>query len=269
MKSLYRFMLRIFRGISGYLLTVLTGWLCFILFSVLNRMRVKGRRNITWRENLLILSNHRTMIDSFAVAFGLFFINPFFFPRLVPFNLAASENFFRPHLLKRLALKRNNSFLKESSFLVQNGDKLINLFFTWFFTHLKCLPVNEGRKDPRILLKVIRLLKQPKVRIHIFPEGGRRNSKKVERIRSGVALLIQKIYEERLPVKIIPVFISGIEEVLPRGATFPKFGKYIKMNIGPPIDFSDLFQDPYLSKKELRNLILDRIITKINELAPP
>ncbi len=104
--------------VTSVILANLTVPFTLVVFYLLNRTRVYGRHRIPHRRNMLLLSNHQTMIDSFLLTFVAFFPHEILKPYLLPWHPAAEENFFR------------------------NG------FFRWLFTQLKCIPVRRGRRFP-------------------------------------------------------------------------------------------------------------------------
>src|SRR5437879_10533834 len=53
--------------VTSYLVTNVTVTLFWVLFFVLNRTTVSGRRNVGEERNTLLLSNHQSMLDSFLV----------------------------------------------------------------------------------------------------------------------------------------------------------------------------------------------------------
>ncbi len=59
--------------IMSYLVTNLTVTLFWVLFFVLNRTTVIGRRNVGEERNTLLLSNHQSMLDSFLVGLAAFY----------------------------------------------------------------------------------------------------------------------------------------------------------------------------------------------------
>lgn len=68
----------------------------------------------------------------------------------------------------------------------------------------------------------------------IFPEGGRSYDGEVMRFKKGVGILSLE-----LNVPVIPTYIMGSFEALPRGAIWPKFTE-IKITFGKPLYPSDL-----------------------------
>ncbi len=46
-------------------------------------------------------------------------------------------------------------------------------------------------------------------------------------------------HARRTPI-VLPFFHSGMGDVMPRGAAFPRVGKKVHVNVGEPIDLTDL-----------------------------
>jgi len=63
----------------------------------------------------------------------------------------------------------------------------------------------------------------------VFPEGGRTVDGRLQPFREGIGLIARQI---RAP--IVPVHISGLLQVLPKGATWPKRGR-ATVRFGPPL----------------------------------
>ena len=126
-------------SIISYLLTNITVTAFSFLFFVLNRTRVIGRRNVGHERNTLLISNHQSMIDSFIVGLAAFHPQSYLKPYLLPWNPAAEENFFHPAWLG------------------------------WLSRHWRCIPVREGRRDPRALHRMVEIL--PTGVMTVFPEG--------------------------------------------------------------------------------------------------
>src|SRR5260370_38600242 len=59
--------------VTAYLVTNVTVTLFWVLFFVLNRTTVSGRRHVGEERNTLLLSNHQSMLDSFLVGMAAFF----------------------------------------------------------------------------------------------------------------------------------------------------------------------------------------------------
>src|SRR5205823_14359518 len=89
---------RLFRllwPVTSYLVTNLTVTVFWVFFFVLNRTTVTGRKHVGTQRNTLLLSNHQSMLDSFLVGLVAYYPRSLLQPRLLPWNPAAGENFYR------------------------------------------------------------------------------------------------------------------------------------------------------------------------------
>lgn len=232
-------------GIISYLLSVFAGFVSWILFWVLNRTTVIGSKNISHRQNYLIVSNHRTLIDSLLVATAFCFPEIVILPRLAPYHTPDAQNY-----LKAKLLAGNSKFLA----------KIMTPFTTFLFIHLKCVPVGNNRKDVKALMSVTSALKKGNS-VHVFPEGTRSRTNELGKPRDGIGLVIHDVQPQ-----ILPVFVDGIEKVLPISAKFPRIGKRITVTFGKPFNCEEFSQLP--RNRKTWQAIAQHIMGKIAELAP-
>ncbi len=220
-----------------YLFLMLSALVSLFLFFVMQRARVFGKKNMVYRTNVVIASNHQTFIDSFLVGTALCFPHMLFHPKVVPWHLAASENFFKTW-----------------------GYRLAGRFW-------RAIPVKPGRKDPELLRRLKREL-GTKV-IHVFPEGGRSRTGAIGNGHPSVGLWIHHCR----PV-VIPVRIIGMDRVQPvghrmlRGQIFAvkRLFQKIAVIVGQPVELSDLYSQ--LPSTETACLITERIMAAIRSLDP-
>jgi 1-acyl-sn-glycerol-3-phosphate acyltransferase len=185
--------------VTSYLVTVVTAALLWVLFFVLNRTTVHGRHRVGTRPNTLLLSNHQSMIDSFLIGVAAFFPRAILHPYLLPWNPAAAENFFRGRV---------------------RG---------WAAYNWRCIPVREGRRDPRALRRMSEVL--PRGVMILYPEGTRTRDGSVGPGRPGAGVVALTT-----GARVIPVAIDGMRDVLPIGRVVPRIGKRIHVVFGAPID---------------------------------
>ena len=106
------------------------------------------------------------------------------------------------------------------------------------FSFLKILPLyrNVGLEESGLGAGLERL--QRGDWIHIFPEGTRNTTseKSLHRCRPGVGFLIAESPE--CPI-VIPMVHSGMEGILPKGASGLKTGNEVFVLVGDPLDFRD------------------------------
>src|SRR3989442_13860028 len=196
---------RLFRllwPVTSYLVTNLTVTVFWVLFFVLNRTRVFGRKNVGTEPNTLLLSNHQSMLDSFLVGLAAFYPRSLIQPRLLPWNPAAAENFYRTPIL------------------------------AWLADNWKCIWVQPGRHDLHALHRMIQVL--PSSVMTLFPEGTRTRDGSVGRGQAGTGLLIFATGGRG-----ISVGIWGVREGLPIGSSGPVVFTRIRGTYGPPGDYSD------------------------------
>jgi long-chain acyl-CoA synthetase len=85
----------------------------------------------------------------------------------------------------------------------------------------------------------------------LFPEGERTQDSGLLPFQKGLGVMVQE-----LNVPVVPVAIIGLENILPRGANWPKKG-IVRVVFGKPVDFSGSSPDEIVkvSKEALRDLL--------------
>ncbi len=206
---------------ASYLFTNLTAAVGALLFFVLNRTTVVGRDRLPQGRNILLLSNHQSMIDSWLVGISAYYPQSFWRPWLIPWNPAARENFFK--------------------------NPLLALFSDLW----KAIPIREGRRDYRALYRMLRALRDGVM--VLFPEGTRSRDGSIGPGRPGAGLLALGT-----KASVVPVTIEGMDRVLPIGSVVPRVGRRVYVYFGEPIDYSD-FEDRPRSKETAQELV-DRVM---------
>jgi len=69
------------------------------------------------------------------------------------------------------------------------------------------------------------------INILIFPEGGHARDGIMQPFQLGLGIMVKE-----LGIPVVPIKISGTEQVLPPGARFPKPGR-VTVTFGPPLHF--------------------------------
>lgn len=93
--------------------------------------------------------------------------------------------------------------------------------------------------------------------VHIFPEGKVNMTKENLRFKWGIGRMI---YESPVPPIIVPIWHEGMDTVLPNYPPYIfKFGKKITINVGQPINISDLVDS--LKKNNTPEPVARKIIT--------
>ncbi len=214
---------------ASYLWTNLTAVLGFLLFFVFNRTEVVGRERVPQEPNTLLLSNHQSMIDSWLVGLAAYYPQSWWKPWLCPWNPAAEENFFSNPLMALLS-------------------------DLW-----RAIPIREGRRDIRALYRMTRALRDG-VMI-LFPEGTRTRDGSIGDGQPGAGLVTLGTRPT-----VIPVTIDGMQEVLPVGSRFPRFGKRVVVHFGEPVAYEDLKDEP--RSKETAQELVDRVVDRLRERLP-
>jgi 1-acyl-sn-glycerol-3-phosphate acyltransferase len=165
------------------------------LSRVLYRPTIEGKQNVPLSGGLILASNHRSFIDSFAI--------PLVSPRHVRF--LAKEEYWTGRGIKG-ALQRG------------------------FFTSVGMVPVNRASAQAaqESLDAGLEVLKAGEA-FGIYPEGTRSRDGRLYRGRTGVAWLA---LHARVPV--VPVGLIGTEHIQPVGSKFPRLAK-VTVRFGAPI----------------------------------
>jgi 1-acyl-sn-glycerol-3-phosphate acyltransferase len=212
--------------ITSYLVTNFTVAFLWVFFFVLNRTVVRGQEHVGDDRNTLLLSNHQSMIDSFLIGLAAWFPKALIKPHLLPWNPAAVENFFRGWLLG------------------------------WLSYNWRCIPVREGRRDPRALRRLSEVL--PRGVMILYPEGTRTRDGSVGPGKTGAGIVALTT-----GARVIPVAIDGMREVLPIGRRIPRIGRRIYVTYGPPIDYAPA-QGETPTREESQQLV-ERAMATIRE----
>ncbi|GAY57441.1 hypothetical protein CUMW_179480 [Citrus unshiu] len=139
---------------------------------------------------------------------------------------------------------------------------------TAFFRSVKVLPVSRGDGIYQKGMDMAIAKLNSGGWVHIFPEGGRSRDggKTVGSPKRGVGRLI--LDADNVPM-VVPFVHTGMQEVMPIGATFPRIGKTVTVLIGDPIEFDDLVdeeQTKYLSRGKLYDAVASRIGHRLKKL---
>jgi 1-acyl-sn-glycerol-3-phosphate acyltransferase len=165
------------------------------LSHVLYRPRIEGKENVPRDGGVIVASNHRSFIDSFAI--------PLASPRGVRF--LAKEEYWQ-------------------------GKGVGGLLRKGFFTGVGMVPVNRhsptaAQESLDAALEVLRAGDA----FGIYPEGTRSRDGRLYRGRTGVAWLALTAQ-----VPIVPVGLIGTEDIQPVGSSFPRIAK-VTVRFGTPI----------------------------------
>lgn len=123
---------------------------------------------------------------------------------------------------------------------------------------LKAVAFNRDAPDTTTLRNVIKLLKQGKV-VLIFPEGTRSPDGDFLPGLGGIGLVALKA-----KVPIVPAYIKGAYNILPRHRTLPRLRK-LSITYGEPIYLDKWLQKSHPDKNDYQK-IADLVMEKIKEL---
>ncbi|KAF3454528.1 hypothetical protein FNV43_RR04976 [Rhamnella rubrinervis] len=137
-----------------------------------------------------------------------------------------------------------------------------------FFQSVKVLPVSrgEGIYQKGMDLAISKLNRGDWV--HIFPEGSRSRDggKTLGSSKRGVGRLV--LDADNIPI-VVPFVHTGMQDIMPIGANFPRIGKTVTVIIGDPIHFNDLLyaeETKSVSRGKLYDAVASRIGHRLHEL---
>jgi len=133
-------------------------------------------------------------------------------PKKGGFILASNHSsYLDPIVLGAISPRKLNFMAKEELFC--------HPLISWYLSCLGAFPVKRDSADLSALKHALRRLREGEVLI-LFPEGSRRFDGTSTDPYPGIGFLVAKS-----GVPVIPVFIKGTENALPRGAKFIRTGR--------------------------------------------
>lgn len=108
-----------------------------------------------------------------------------------------------------------------------------NQIMAWILDQVACFAVNREKLEVSTIKTAINVLKTNRWRLGIFPQGGIKRNKKIEKVNKGVAIIAKQMKTD-----IVPIGIIGCEQ--PNWVPFT--GK-IKVKIGEPISHEQEVED--------------------------
>ncbi len=149
------------------------------------------------------------------------------------------------------------SVFPEPVFFVAKEELFRNKIFSIFLKHLAAIPIKRGGLDKEALRRSMKVL-EAECRLCIFPEGRRADKGRFEKPKAGVGLLAIKS-----GVMVLPVYIEGTDEAMPKEAKVPRFFNKIRVIIGKPVRYRKeeiCEEDPY-------QWVAEDIMRRIRELS--
>ncbi|XP_011036866.1 PREDICTED: tafazzin [Populus euphratica] len=223
----------------------LLGNMCHVFMHGLNRVQVYGVEKLhdallhrPKNKPLLTVSNHVASVD-----------DPFIIASLLPPSvLMDAQNL-------RWTLCASDRCFK-------------NPVSSAFFQSVKVLPVarGEGIYQKGMDMAIAKLNSGSWV--HIFPEGSRSRDggKTMGSSKRGVGRLI--LDADTVPL-VIPFVHTGMQEIMPMGATLPRIGKRVTVLLGDPIHFDDILGaegDENISRGKMYDAVASRIGQRLQQL---
>ena len=182
------------------------------LFRGLLTLQVDGLENLqNLKPPVLFASNHQSDLDTPAILTAL---PPAWRYRLAP---AMSQDYFRAWL------EPGGASLKERTSMMFQYVLATSLFNAY--------PLPQRMAGVRRALKYTGELIDEGYCPLVFPEGKRTPDGSLQSFQTGVGLIAT-----RLRVPVVPIYITGLFEIYPANATWPKRGP-VRVRIGAPLHF--------------------------------
>ena len=200
--------------------------------------------------------------SGFRVMYATYFRWRVLHPERVPLEgavlLASNHASFLDPPLVGCGLQRQCTFLAR--------DSLFRFRFTrWLLTHWQAVPIDRNGGGPAGIRRILGALSLGRAVI-LFPEGTRTRDGQLQRVRSGVGLIVAKT-----DAPVVPVRVWGTFEAYGRAVKFPK-PKRVTVKYGEPLHFRELRAEAKeCSKdrlKEIYQQIADEIMAAIAKLEP-
>ncbi|KAJ4898483.1 Phospholipid/glycerol acyltransferase family protein [Raphanus sativus] len=137
-----------------------------------------------------------------------------------------------------------------------------------FFRSVKVLPVSRGEGIYQQGMDIAISKLNSGGWVHIFPEGSRSRDggKTMGAAKRGIGRLI--LDADTLPM-VVPFVHTGMQDIMPIGASVPRIGKTVTVIIGDPIHLSDLSDTEgakNVSRKQLYDAVSSRIGQRLHQL---
>ncbi|MGH8791947.1 MAG: lysophospholipid acyltransferase family protein [Stackebrandtia sp.] len=179
-------------------------------------------------------------------------------PREGPAILACNHLSVADHYFLGLVTSRHIATMAKIEYFKQSGVKGRLVGATVRSLGQVAVDRSGGRRSAQALGPSEQVLREERL-FAIFPEGTRSPDGKLHRGRTGVARLAMST---KAPV--VPIGITGTDEVLPIGVTRPRMGK-VTVRVGEPMEFSR-YEGMESDRVTLR-AVTDQIMTAIADLS--
>lgn len=146
-------------------------------------------------------------------------------PRRGSLIVAANHFSYMDPIVLQAIFPRRLSFMMTERFYKGHGE--------WFFKFMRCINVKEKGVNIAALRDAVEVLRHNGV-IGIFPEGGVSKEGRLQEGNLGIGFLVKKS-----GAPVVPAFISGTYEALPKGKIVPGISK-INIIFGEPMVFENI-----------------------------
>ena len=155
-----------------------------------------------------------------------------------------------PYVVGRLASGRDLRFMVSAN--------EVSGLQGWIIRRMGGFPVNTDRPNLNSVSHSIKLLKQDREMLVIFPEGGIYHDRQIHPLKRGVALIALQAETDKFErkVKILPVGIRYSEPV-------PKWGTEVTVDIGSPLTVADYFDGSLRQSSQKLTAALEESLRKL------
>ncbi|XP_057439350.1 uncharacterized protein LOC130731163 [Lotus japonicus] len=221
------------------------GNVCHVFMNGLNRVQVYGLEKLHSAllerpkgKPLLTVSNHVASMDDPLVIASLLPPQVLLDARNLRWTLCATDRCFK------------------------------NPVTSAFFRSVKVLPVSRGDGIYQEGMDMALSKLNHGAWVHIFPEGSRSRDggKTMSSSKRGVGRLV--LDGDTMPL-VIPFVHTGMQDIMPIGASFPRIGKMVTVLVGDPINFDDIHdleESLDVPRKRLYDAVAARIGDRLHEM---
>lgn len=188
-------------------------------------------------------------INLFKILYNIQAENKNRIPLQGPLIVAANHFSYMDPVALQVVFPRRISFMMTEQFYEGR--------WKWLFKLFHCICVRKKGTNIAALREGIEVLRKNNV-LGIYPEGGVSKEGQFQEGNPGIGFLVKK---SNAPV--IPAFISGTYEALPKGAKIPRIFR-IKVIFGKPMTFEKI---KGTTKEEIEE-ITRKIMEQIKRLSP-
>jgi len=175
----------------------------FLLLMRLFSVRVFHKENLKGlKPPFILVSNHLSLIDSWFGVYSVAWPEFLWKHWLLPWHLPEATNYFRG----------------------------LQAVLVWLSRSIPIARGSGARQVAVALEKVVEVLKKGES-VYIFPEGTRSRTGRIGDCTTGIG----RIYKKVPHCTILPIYLRGMENVLPIGVKFPRLFKKIDVVIGEPV----------------------------------